>query len=974
MRVNLLWLLPLLVASPSAHTQAQPAAAQRTAPPVPPASVEVLPTLPPRLVAPGAEQPVRLRAVNVSAELTSGFARTTLEFEFFNPNARVLEGSLEFPLLEGQVVTGFALDFGGQWRDAVPVEKARAQQVFEDVARLGVDPALLEVTRGNNYRVRVYPLPARSTRRVRLEVTEPLRGGLYRLPLAFGDRPRLDLRLSVNGEATLTGFSALGPLSLRRGTGGLSEARVVRAGYAGSGILEVRVPGPRGAQTVAGSWGGERYFLTTLPRPAASTARRKVQAVELLWDASGSGADRDHARELALLDAYFTAFPDVQVRLVRFRDVPEAPLTFAVAGGDWRALRRELEATVYDGGTNFDALACAPGACTGVTERLLFSDGLDNLGSVRLGTSPVPLHVVSAAVSADSARLNALTGRSGGVSLHLARLSAPQAAAALIQAPGTGLEVDADGADRLTVREDADHWTVAGRLTANTATLRARLPDGTEVRFPLSGAPERAFVPSLWAARTVEDLQAEPDLNRAEIRRLGERFRLVTPGTSLLVLDRVEDYLRYGVTPPPELLKEYRVLEQAQEARTAGEEATHQAEVLRMFAEYDAWWKRDFPKTLPKPQPSTPAAGAAQPQSARPAASTVTTATGMAAAPATALSAPSPVAAEAMDGTFRASASQASAAPAPSSGGGTAAVTVQLQRWLPDAPYAARLRAAPGADLYRIYLDERPSYARSPAFYLDVADVLLERGQKELGLRVLSNLAELELENRAVLRILAYRLMQANRPDLALPVLRQVERLAPNEPQSYRDLGLAYAAAGDEARAVETLYMVVRRRWDARFPQVELLALTELNGILSRGKEPIRADFLDPRLRKDHPLDVRVVVTWDADNTDLDLWVTDPNGERVYYGAPLSTQGGRLSRDFTGGYGPEVFSLRDAKPGRYRMEVDYYGNRQQAVTGPVTLQARVITGFGTPREREQLITLRLKDEQDRLLVGEFTVE
>jgi hypothetical protein len=32
--------------------------------------------------------------------MTSGFARTT--FEFHNPNARALEGNLEFPLLEGQ--------------------------------------------------------------------------------------------------------------------------------------------------------------------------------------------------------------------------------------------------------------------------------------------------------------------------------------------------------------------------------------------------------------------------------------------------------------------------------------------------------------------------------------------------------------------------------------------------------------------------------------------------------------------------------------------------------------------------------------------------------------------------------------------------------------------------------------------------------------------------------------------------------
>jgi uncharacterized protein YfaP (DUF2135 family) len=62
------------------------------------------------------------------------------------------------------------------------------------------------------------------------------------------------------------------------------------------------------------------------------------------------------------------------------------------------------------------------------------------------------------------------------------------------------------------------------------------------------------------------------------------------------------------------------------------------------------------------------------------------------------------------------------------------------------------------------------------------------------------------------------------------------------------------------------------------------------------------------------PLDLRVVLSWDADNSDMDLWVTDPNGERAYYGNRLTYQGGRMSQDFTGGYGPS--SSRCATPSR----------------------------------------------------------
>ena len=101
--------------------------------------------------------------------------------------------------------------------------------------------------------------------------------------------------------------------------------------------------------------------------------------------------------------------------------------------------------------------------------------------------------------------------------------------------------------------------------------------------------------------------------------------------------------------------------------------------------------------------------------------------------------------------------------------------------------------------MYALYLDERDSHAASTAFYLDVADLLLQRGRRDEALRVLSNLAELELENRHVLRVLGYRLMQAKAYPLAVQVFRQVLEMADEEPQSHRDLGAGVAAVGDAA-------------------------------------------------------------------------------------------------------------------------------------------------------------------------------
>ena len=66
------------------------------------------------------------------------------------------------------------------------------------------------------------------------------------------------------------------------------------------------------------------------------------------------------------------------------------------------------------------------------------------------------------------------------------------------------------------------------------------------------------------------------------------------------------------------------------------------------------------------------------------------------------------------------------------------------------------------------------------------------------------------LENRHVLRLIAYRLLQAQQLELAIPLLRQVLALSPDEPQSSRDLGLALARQGHAQAAVDRLWDVLR--------------------------------------------------------------------------------------------------------------------------------------------------------------------
>ena len=178
----------------------------------------------------------------------------------------------------------------------------------------------------------------------------------------------------------------------------------------------------------------------------------------------------------------------------------------------------------------------------------------------------------------------------------------------------------------------------------------------------------------------------------------------------------------------------------------------------------------------------------------------------------------------------------------------------------------------------------------------------------------------------------------AGQAKLAIPILARVLELAPNEPQSYRDLGLAFAADKQWQKAADQLYEVVIRPWHGRFPKIELTALDELNAIIAKAETPVDTSRFDAQLLRNLPVDLRVALSWDADNTDIDLWVTDLNGEKAYYGNRISYQGGRMSQDYTGGYGPETFALKHAKPGKYKVEANFYGHNQQIVAGATTLQ------------------------------------
>ncbi|MET4615343.1 Ca-activated chloride channel family protein [Stenotrophomonas sp. 2619] len=948
----------------------------RTAPRPPPVT--------PVLQVAGAEVPVQLRQVRLDSRVVAGLGETRIEMTFFNPNRRVLEGQLEFPLADGQQVAGFALDIDGVLRDAVPVPKAQGRQVFEAIERRRVDPGLLEQTAGNQFRLRVYPIPAHGSRRIVLTFRDTLpvdaQGLRWAMPLQFArGAEEVVLRMEARGTGAPT---AIQPSPWKFGPEqGAYVAQWQGRGDALPAQVLWRLPLVRQPDVVTGLHEGQRYLLAQVPVPAQATPRVLPRRVGLVWDASGSARQRDRAAEFAVLDRYFGALGTGEVDLTVLRDRAEPSRRFRIQGGDWSALRTYLTGLPLDG-------ASALGAWTpraDVGEYLLVSDGLSNYGTPAppaLASGQRLYALSSAGARTDGARLRAWTGAHHGQTLVLSSAAEVEAVLPLLlQQPAQVVALRGTGVDQLVADASAasQGWVrVSGRVQRadGVVEVQVRLADGRDhtQRIPLAGsrALDGGLVAQAWASATLAGYAADPVGNAAVIGTLSQQFGMVGADTSLLVLETLGDYLRHGIRAPAPLRADYDRLHAVRIDDEQQARARRLDQIAAQFAERERWWNTRWPKGTPATQPVlTKAAPMAAPMAVAAADATVymeARANDVVAPP----SPPAPPAPMALDAAPQGNLEAvAGAGSKRSRSANSGAIAVTLAAWEPDSAYARRLRGAAPAQLYALYLAEREQHSDSSAFYLDVADLLLAAGQRELGLRVLSNLAEMQLDNRHVLRVLGYRLMQANAPDLAVPVFRQVLRLGEEEPQSFRDLGLALEASGQYQPALDALNEVVVRPWDSRFDGISLIALDELNTLAARERVDARA--VDPRLRRALPLDLRVVLSWDSDNSDMDLWVTDPNGERAYYGNRLTYQGGQMSQDFTGGYGPEQFSLRDAKPGKYKVEANFFGSREQLVTGATTLSLRLSTHWGTGKQRDQQVTMRLKDRADTVLVGEFEV-
>ena len=970
--------------------------------------------LPPALMVVNANRsaPLAISKVDVDTRIFGFVAETRMTLVFRNTLSQPLAGDLYFPLPAGATVSGYALDVNGAMVDGVVVDKDKGRQVFEKETRKGVDPGLIEWTRGNHFKTRVFPIPAHGKRTVRVsyvsDVITDSKGSHYQLPLNFKENlAQFHLRLEVVKGQAKPVIQRGGPVGLQFNPwreSYVAETRHTNAPLAGDLVIDL----PQVEQQrvlVEKSSDGQFYFCVnefpTDPRPAQKKPTLPpLSQMTIFWDASGSRGGTDHQRELAWLKTWFATYSrySLTVNLVPFRNALAPTQRFVITNGEASVLLSAITTMDYDGGTQIGCLtnypAPAPGGC-----YFLFSDGISNFGRSEPPVFDAPLYVFTADQTVDQAFLQYLAQRSGGTLLPLQRMTDQQVLAAMASRHFSFIDADpsSSGAADLypgIARPLEKRFTLVGKLTAAEARLvlnygaSGKILARSKVAVSRANAVDGNLLRRLWAQKKLEDLLVFQKENESDITVLGKQYGLVTPFTSLIVLENLDQYVEHRIEPPTSLPGMRTKYARIMEERSTKDKKERQEKIEHLLALWDkrvGWWNKQFKysegfkyrekeeaEARNRPVAITPLPGAMAPSDASIAAAPAApapTAAPMAGNPAMhAVAEPLAGSADSMTKLYR------KGTPSESEPG------IAIKEWDPKTPYLQALKATQRKGAFSTYMTQRKKYGASPAFYLDCADFFRKQKQNELGIQVLSNIAELELENAALLRVLAYRLLQIGQLDLACGLFEQVLKLRPEEPQSFRDLGLALAKRGqnnknpaDCRRSMDLLAHVVKNQWE-RFDEIEVIALMELNAVwadFTRRFPNDKAQFpVDERLKKLLELDLRIVMTWDADMTDIDIHVTEPSGELAMYDHNLTTIGGLVSKDFTQGYGPEEYCLHKAMHGTYKIEANYYGSQAALLMGPVTVQAEVITHFGKPNENRKSLTLRLEEKKETVLVGE----
>jgi hypothetical protein len=541
----------------------------------------------------------------VTVDIRDQIARTTIEQVFRNATDVRTEGVFRFPLPAGASISGFGMWIGNELVEADIVERQRARQIYEDILRRKKDPGLLEWEGGNLFQARVFPIEARGTKRVRIRYTQvlPLEGRSfrYRAPLTsemLRQRPLEHLEVTLRIDSAIAIRDVRSPthaVDLQR-TDHTATVSLRMDGVQPDRDFEaiVELATPPDLVVLPHRRGDDGYFLVQVrpPTPEGQGFERtlvpegKPLDVVLVADTSGSMTPGARAAQASFLRALVALLgAEDRVRLLAY-DVEPVWLLAEASAPDATALGAALDALEARRSLGWSDVEAGLGAALDAVGAhglvVHVGDGIGTTGdadpqalATRLAAlagadTGAAVHAVAPSSTYEAPVLTAMA-RMGGGSLREMDLAAPAATAAALLREALvpqlrDLSIRVDGVRTARVYPETlpnvaagTQLAVLGRFAPTaeaapvTVVVEGRGPDGpvafrTQATFPATDGGND-FLPRLWARLHLDELLAQgaDAQTQAEIVEFSERFGILTPYTSLLVLESDEDRETYGV-------------------------------------------------------------------------------------------------------------------------------------------------------------------------------------------------------------------------------------------------------------------------------------------------------------------------------------------------------------------------------------------------------------------------------------------